>query len=280
MSSAAPPIPEDAEHLVLLLHGMNTYAHWMNDIKPVLRSHGFEVAPVSYGFFGVPRFLAFPFLRKGAAKRVSKGIDTAVRVYNDKTGRHPKRISIISHSFGTWLIAHALKDDSNIKFFRVIFCGSVVREDFEFERMLHQFKAPILNHIGTKDYWPAVGESAGWGYGSIGSNGINHSAVENRWHDGFRHSDFFTKKFCEDYWVPFLRGDEPKPADPWKPAPFWLRVITTFPLRWLILGIVIAAIFGIAQYLALKIGGFDVFERGHCIVMRTLTSDGLRYYCS
>jgi hypothetical protein len=45
----------------------------------------------------------------------------------------------------------------------IIFCGSVVRDDFEFDKVLDRFEVPLLNEVGTRDFLPALGESAGWG---------------------------------------------------------------------------------------------------------------------
>ena len=42
-------------------------------------------------------------------------------------------------------------------------CGSTLREDYDFDPVLHQFTPPLLNHVRTQDYWPAIGERAGWG---------------------------------------------------------------------------------------------------------------------
>ncbi len=93
---------------------------------------------------------------------------------------------------------------------RVIFCGSVVRNDFPFDTAEKQFVEPLLNEVGTSDFLPALAASAGWGYGSVGSNGLNHPLVETRWHHGFTHSKFLTEPFCNEFWVPFLLGDKPR----------------------------------------------------------------------
>jgi hypothetical protein len=159
---------ENSKHLVLLVHGINTRALWMDIVQPALERAGFSVAPISYGEFGVVRFLSFPFLRRAAIGRVLGGIDTATRVYRDRTGLYPDRVSIISHSFGTWLILTILSLKPNLKFSRLVVCGSVLREDFNFDPVLHQFQPPMLNEIGTKDYLPAIAESVGWGYGHAG----------------------------------------------------------------------------------------------------------------
>lgn len=117
---------------------------------------------------------------------------TARRVFR------PERMSVISHSFGTYVVGKILEDHPEFNWHRVIFCGSVVRDDFPFHQVLDRFDGPLLNEVGTKDFWPALAESAGWGYGSVGSHGFNCPPVDTRWHDGFGHSDFLTEAYCTD----------------------------------------------------------------------------------
>jgi pimeloyl-ACP methyl ester carboxylesterase len=239
-SDADSGVRVSANHLVILIHGINTRALWMGEIKPALERSGFTVGPTSYGKFGVPRFLLpFPWLRNKAISRVVSDIRTARKSHKLLTGSEPEHMSLISHSFGTYVVSKILSDYPDFQWHRIIFCGSVVREDFRFDQVLEQFYHPLLNEIGTKDYWPALAESIGWGYGSVGSTGFNRPPVESRWHNGFRHSDFLTESFCRKYWIPFLRGDKPKAADKPTELPFWIRAITWLPLRWVLLVILI-----------------------------------------
>jgi hypothetical protein len=229
----ALPTPD---HLVILVHGINTRALWMSEVKPALERAGFSVGQTSFGKYHLLRFLS-P-LRSGrriAIARVLGDIRTARESYKHSIGFYPPKMSVIAHSFGTYVIATILQDVSDLEWERVIFCGSVVREDFEFQEALKRFRHPLLNEIGTKDYWPALAESAGWGYGSVGSTGFNRPPVETRWHSGFSHSDFLTDSFCTEYWVPFIQGSKPIPGDKACPMPLWIRVLTMLPLRWSIL---------------------------------------------
>jgi alpha-beta hydrolase superfamily lysophospholipase len=233
--------PTSNGHLVILVHGINTRAHWMNELKPALEKAGFAVAPTSYGKFGIPRFLSFPARREKAIQDVLRDIRTAIHVHKLDTGSEPAKMSVISHSFGTYVVGRILTDYQDVKWYRVIFCGSVVRDDFPLQNVLHQFARPLLNEVGTEDYLPALAESAGWGYGSIGSNGFNRPPVETRWHHGFGHSDFLTASFCNEFWIPFLQGQKAKPAGRAVDLPLYVRAIARLPLRWLIL--IIAIIF-------------------------------------
>jgi hypothetical protein len=152
-AQGGPGRPIEPDHLVILVHGINTWAHWMAEIKPVLESAGFAVAPTSYDKYGVPRFLApFPQLRRKAIERVENNIRIAIRRHRKDSGSDPKRMSVICHSFGTYVISHILTNPE-FQWHRVIFCGSVVRSDFQFDKAEKQFDAPLLNEVGTNDFW-------------------------------------------------------------------------------------------------------------------------------
>lgn len=223
----------------MLVHGINNRALWMDDVKPALENSGFAVAATSYGRFSIARFLApFTGFRNKAIERVAKDIRTAIRAYKQDTGSDPKRMSVISHSFGTYVVGKLLTDYPEFKWYRVIFCGSVVREDFPLDQVLGRFADPLLNEIGTKDFWPALAESAGWDYGSVGSTGFNSPPVETRWHHGYRHSDFLTEEFCNNFWIPFLEGAKAKRADKSEQLPLAIRILAMLPLRWIILVVV------------------------------------------
>ncbi|UWU84916.1 hypothetical protein N2605_00175 [Bradyrhizobium yuanmingense] len=223
---------EATNHLAILVHGINTRALWMSEVKPALESAGFFVASTSFGKFSVLRFLMpFDWMREEPIRRVAIDIQDARRCYRHERGVDPELMSVISHSFGTYVMSRILTDYSELNWHRVIFCGSVVREDFRFDHVLERFDPPLLNEVGTRDFWPAVAESAGWGYGSVGSTGFNRPAVETRWHSRYGHSDFLTDRFCKTFWIPFLRGEKPKRGDKATAMPFWIRAITWTPLR-------------------------------------------------
>lgn len=225
-------------HLVLLVHGINTRGRWISEIKPVLEKAGFIVEATSYGKFGVPRFLLpFQWLRQSAIERVARAIAAA------KLLHQPARMSVISHSFGTFVIAQILADRPEFEWHRIIFCGSVVRDDFRLDLNLRRFHQPLMNEVGSKDFLPALAESVTWGYGSVGSNGYNAVGVDTRWHTGFHHSDFLTEAFCQKYWIPFLRDGTKVAGDKPSELPWWIRLITGLPSRWLQLVIPILFLF-------------------------------------
>jgi hypothetical protein len=202
----------------------------MSAVRPALESAGFDVAPTSYGIYGVSHFLLrSDNLRRKAIDRVARDIRTARTAHNQRRGLYPRRMSVISHSFGTYVISQILDDCRDLKWYRIIFCGSVVREDYRLDKVQDQFTPKLLNEVGTRDFLPVCAESAGWDYGAIGSHGLNHPLADTRWHNGFKHSSFLTKQFCEKFWIPFLQGRELIAGDEVLKLPWCIRVLSALP---------------------------------------------------
>jgi pimeloyl-ACP methyl ester carboxylesterase len=178
--------------------------------------------------------MPFQAFRRRPVERVLGDIKTALALYERKARKRPEKVSVISHSFGTYVVAKILADHDELNWYRIIFVGSVVREDFDFGKVIDRFDDPLLSEVGTRDFWPALAESAGWGYGSIGSTQLNRPGTVTRWHKNYSHGDFLTPEFCNEFWVPFLRGEAPKAAADPTPMPLWVRILSALPLRWAI----------------------------------------------
>ena len=222
-------------HLVILLHGIRDHAGWMFEIRPALEAAGFEVALTNYGRFDLFRFLTpIRLFRLAAIRRVTKQIDAAIMT------RKPTAVSYIAHSFGTFIVAHILKREPRLTAHRVILCGSVLKHTFPFATFLPRFTPPILNEVGTRDYWPAAAEGVTWGYGDIGTYGFRNEPVCDRVHKDAPHNFFLHAAFCQRYWVPFLRDGEIVPTHAAvERRPWWL--VPLHYVKWLFLALLIFA---------------------------------------
>lgn len=220
---------------VLLIHGIRDIARWQAEIAATLESAGFAVELTNYGRMNLIEFLLpIPFFRSRALEKVWTQLQHAVML-------HPNaKISIIAHSFGTYIVANILRRQFNLSVDRVIFCGSAVRSDFPFEQINERFNSPILNEVGTADPWPAVAESLTTGYGSAGTYGFRRPGVKDRFHNGVSHGFFLNAGFCEKYWVPFLKNGTIVPGDlPAEYPPLWVRLISIFKLKYFITAVAI-----------------------------------------
>ncbi len=211
------PNDQSSTHLVMLIHGIRTRANWYVRVSDELRNAGFKVELTNYGRFDLIRFLLpITFFKAAAASHIERDIRTAMATYN------VERVSIIAHSFGTFIVTWLLENRFDINFRKIIFCGSVVKPHFPFQSFTGRFERPIINEVGTRDVWPIIAESVTWGYGSTGAFGFKRPNVFDRYHRGVSHSEFLNAKFCHDWWIPFLKGDTPQSKDEPERPPWWL----------------------------------------------------------
>lgn len=248
---------ESGEHLVILIHGIRDIARWQNEIKQTLKDEGFAVESTNYGRMNLLEFLLpTPYFRNKAKLTVWTQIQHAKLL-------HPKasKVSVIAHSFGTYVIAQIIREQFAFTFHRIIFCGSVVRYDFPIEHYTNRYTSPIMNDVGTADPWPAIAEAVTTGYGSVGTYGFHRAGVEDRFHNGAGHGYFLNRKFCRHFWIPFLKWDDssvnPTPPlqqgdVPGEEPHLFIRLLSIFKVKYAILAaaIVLGAFYALrALYL-------------------------------
>jgi len=221
----------NSEHIVILLHGIRDHGLWEDEVAISLRNHGLTPKPIIFGRFDLFRFLfPFSFFRKRVIAKVKRQLEV---VQHDNP---EAKISIIAHSFGTWVVTKIIEDNFLLKFNRLIFCGSVADANFKSENYSGYFNHPVLNEIGDKDIWPALAKSITWGYGTAGVEGFSSARATNRRHAGYKHGDFLKKAFCDDHWISFLKGNPENPlsGNP-KTPPWYVNFILLFHLKYLII---------------------------------------------
>ncbi len=223
------------KHLVLLVHGIRDHALWQSRIRKSLEEAGFTVEPTNFGLFNALQFIIpVSYFRNKAIQTVWRQI-RVIRQSNPDS-----KISVIAHSFGTYVISNIMREEFDMKFHKVIFCGSVVPFSFPFEQIQDRFNQPILNEVGTADIWPAMAESVTWGYGTAGRFGFKRPLVRDRWHEKAHHGFFLNEKFCKKYWIPFLRNESViAAADDPSPVSMFVRLINTFKIKYFLLALLL-----------------------------------------
>jgi pimeloyl-ACP methyl ester carboxylesterase len=239
--------------VVVLIHGIRTRAMWQGDIKNALEAAGLVAIPTNYNKFDFIRFLLpFDRLRLAPIRKVEGDIKAIRKKF--PTGQ----ISLLAHSFGTWIVGKLLSSTEQ-SFYRLAFCGSLLRSDFDFAAADGKF-SKIVNEIGCRDVWPALAARVSWGYGPTGSFGFNRGPfVEDRRHSKYGHSQFLTRAFCERFWVPFFCDSEHKELGDVDATPSaWLIFVDGFPflktLAWgspTLLALWIVWRYGLAAFAAL-----------------------------
>lgn len=103
---------------VITIHGIKTRGKWQKDITPFLQNFIHE--PLDFG-----NFLAVQLAR-------TKSRNAKVEFFRDeytRIARSDPYPSIIAHSFGTYIVATAMERYPEIRFDRIIFCGSIVSDE-------------------------------------------------------------------------------------------------------------------------------------------------------
>ncbi|WP_349507629.1 hypothetical protein [Agrobacterium pusense] len=187
------------KHIVVLVHGIRTHAEWHGLAAKVFEPYCMKVVPIKFDFLDLIRFW-FPiplFFRNGPIKRVEDNLKSIIADYPSA------HVSIVAHSFGTYVTTKIIKRNFNIRLFRLLMCGSIVSLKYDWRRLPNKPRGGLMNDVGLKDRLPILAEVSTWGYGPSGTYGFGCSEVDDNFHD-FGHSGFFTEAHVSKYWVPFL----------------------------------------------------------------------------
>ena len=164
--------------VVFVIHGIRDEGHWTQKIGYRAQVEGqkaervVEIETSSYGYFPM-----LSFLRPGARQeKVAWLMDR----YTEARAKYPgaKRFHYVGHSNGTYLLGKALEDYSAVRFENVVFAGSVVRRDYQWDKFIKQQRVKkVLNFVATADSVVAIFPKAlqSMGLQDLGSAG----------HDGF-----------------------------------------------------------------------------------------------
>jgi hypothetical protein len=217
--------------LVITVHGIRTFGQWQERLEAVTREavktdDQIKFKHKHYGYFSVLKFLN-PFARRTEARRFSVEL---AELLDDRTSSGFDRVCLVGHSFGTHIIAHALRalsDDLQKKVDTVILSGSVLSTRYPWENLLGSRVIRVVNDCGTRDWILPLNAILPFGSGVAGRNGfegITESEFRNRYFS-FGHSGYFYKPssrsevsddnwFLKKYWVPLLvRDDAIEPCD-------------------------------------------------------------------
>src|SRR5690554_2792011 len=218
--SGALPTKEN-ESLIILLHGIRTHASWHITLTEHIKSKSnSEVESIRYGFFSVIFFLLKLYRWK------LKHVTQEIRMLKSRYPNH--ELILAAHSFGTYLALKFLKNNPDVKVKRILFCGSVVDNNYDFERMPNFPGAgTIANLIGTKDCYPVLAKIFSIGYGASGTFGFYRNVVMNKFLN-CGHSGFFSTEIYDKYWLPFLLSgsfeEDSSKGEKLEP-PYWLTIL-------------------------------------------------------
>jgi pimeloyl-ACP methyl ester carboxylesterase len=195
--------------LVMSLHGIRTRGNWQKELDQELSKAGFLPVALDYGLFRALQ-LVWPASRQ---KQIEWFRDQYTQV-GDRYRTQPP--SIIAHSFGTYLVAHAIEYYEELEFDQIILCGSIVPSSFPWSDLIKAGRVRrVLNECAKRDLWVRL---VGWVVKDAGASGVYgfedsaNGCIIDRPHPKFRHSDYFYRLNYERNWIPFLKGQEPRPV--------------------------------------------------------------------
>ena len=201
-----PPGSEERP-IIFSLHGIRTRAAWQKDLTRVLSEAGFNHLPLDFGFFRAVRLL-MPASRR-------RQVDWFRDCYTTEMRGRSSPPSVIAHSFGTYIVAEAIRKYPEVRFRQIILCGSIVHRDFPWsERTDAGQVGRVLNECGQKDFWSRIVVWFVRDAGSSGVKGFSDTAgnrVIQRLHPDWRHSTSFYELNYQHNWVSFLKGNLPGP---------------------------------------------------------------------
>lgn len=202
---SAPPGRDVA--WMLLMHGMNTRGRWQEEFSwraAVL--HGRSIPIFSYKYGRIRPGVLLKVRRKQLVRRT---LGVLRELAGDAESIHlGPRPDVIAHSFGTWLIVHALLEDSTMKIGRLILIGSIVPPNFEWGKISGQHFG-VLNHVCRQDRVVGFAKYFIAESGPSGIVGFTDPNIERRTSESWGHSDCFKTKenlslAFREIWGPFL----------------------------------------------------------------------------
>lgn len=249
--------PRDTQWL-LLVHGMNTKGLWQEYLSfEIGLWQGKNVPTFAYKYGWIVLGVLMPWRRTKLLRALQdRIIELSQEPPKFNLGAKP---DVVCHSFGTWLVGHALLQqlgkvnaghEPDFRLGRVILTGSILRPDFDWASLQEEgLVEDVLNHYGTRDrivplaHWTIVdsGPSGRRGFDSTQHAEVPHQVLNVVARD-FAHSQLLAadKDRYDSYsktWKLFLSNPEGQasrnlplsdPARSWVEA-WWPLRGTLFP---------------------------------------------------
>jgi pimeloyl-ACP methyl ester carboxylesterase len=166
----SPNTEDKVRDVVFLVHGIRaTTSDWPERARALVAEDypGALPVPAGYTYFSALQF-AIPMLRR---KQIRWLQDT----YSYHFAKHQAaRFHYVGHSFGTYLLGRSLEKVPSIRFERVALAGSVLPQQFDWQRHLGTRVGALRNHRANGDVPVAILCSLlrGFGMSDVGTGGF------------------------------------------------------------------------------------------------------------
>lgn len=196
--------------VLVSIPGILSNAAWNAEISPIASSQNWVFAPFLYCDINSPDLLVNGKKAKVVLERFREWIYDIQR-------RYPYSISIIAHSFGTYILASYISGFDEflpIRLNSIILTGSIINSDFDWERHRGVKIARVLNEIAPNDQWVKHMPKLEWIhadplYGNSGLVGFKKQCeiVLQMSNDIFDHNNVIKRDVIERHWMPFLMAN-------------------------------------------------------------------------
>lgn len=200
--------------ILVVIHGLMTRAEWLSNLTPAANSQGWIVAPFIYD--NPPTLLFDNGKREKVVEEFREWVYALQKKYE------PLTISVLCHSFGTYIITKyiegfaSMNDFLPIQINSLILTGSIVRPDYEWRGHVPCRIGRVLNIVAEGDdavkYMPEtdwkrlVGMDTLFGKGALEGIKCETAEVENRKIDILTHTNIFKDDVIEKVFLPYLNA--------------------------------------------------------------------------
>jgi pimeloyl-ACP methyl ester carboxylesterase len=194
------------EKALVTVHGIRTSAEWNSEVSLIASMNGWVVAPFQYGYVNVDVFV-------DRLKRNALLDQFREYVFELKHSFNLANISIIAHSFGTYIVIRYLLgfDDPPVQFDSVILCGAIVDHRLDLDRFRGK-AAIVCNEVAPNDEWADWAKRANFGqdeyFGNAATLGFESksSRLIQRRADIFTHNNVIRRDVVVQRWMPILES--------------------------------------------------------------------------
>ena len=193
---------------LVTIHGIRSYGEWNAELTLCASASGWLVAPFQYGYVDASVLLR----RKGRRLIVDRFRDFLIDL--TKTFE-AKNISVIAHSFGTYVICNYILgfDNPPVQFDSLIMCGAIIDETLDLD-LFQGRVANILNEQAPNDEWVEWAKKANLGqdelFGYAGTRGFSKQSgrLLQKESQIFTHGNVIKRDVIIQRWLPFLEANK------------------------------------------------------------------------
>ena len=152
-SDIEPQSPRpDVTDVIFVIHGIRDRGFWTQKVARRVKALGrvngriYATETSTYGYFAM-----FPFLLPSTRRAK---VEWLIDQYTENLALYPcADFSFVGHSNGTYLLAKALVDYPACRFKNVVFAGSVVRTDYDWDEKIRTGRVQaVLNYVASADW--------------------------------------------------------------------------------------------------------------------------------